>query len=57
MDPYDSDSSFEDEGDFTDTGVLLGYASEELIEDTISHIGGLPVTITISSLTTSYADF
>lgn len=45
MDPYDSDSSFEDEGDLTDTGVLLGYASEELIEDTISHIGGRPTWI------------
>lgn len=44
MDPYDSDSSgLEDEGDYTDTGVLLGYASQELIEDSISHLGGWPV--------------
>lgn len=44
MDPYDSDSSgLEDEGDYTDTGVLLGYPSEELIEDSISHLGGWPV--------------
>ncbi|KAJ5095607.1 hypothetical protein NUU61_004963 [Penicillium alfredii] len=41
MDPYDSDSSIED-GDFTETGVLLGYAAEEVIEDTISHLGGWP---------------
>ncbi|KAA8646048.1 hypothetical protein EYZ11_001922 [Aspergillus tanneri] len=43
MDHYDSDSSgFEEEGDFTDTGVLLGYAAEDVIEDTISHLGGWP---------------
>ncbi|KAL4747311.1 hypothetical protein BDW72DRAFT_209700 [Aspergillus terricola var. indicus] len=43
MDPYDSDSSgFEDEGDYTETGVVLGYASEEMIEDTVTHIGGWP---------------
>ncbi|KAE8417116.1 programmed cell death protein 2 [Aspergillus pseudocaelatus] len=42
MDPYDSDSSgFEDE-DFTETSVLLGYASEELLDDSISHLGGWP---------------
>lgn len=46
MDSYDSDSSgIEDEelGDYTDTGVLLGYAAEEVIEDSISHLGGWPV--------------
>ncbi|KAL4879656.1 programmed cell death protein 2 [Aspergillus karnatakaensis] len=43
MDPYDSDSSgFEDEGDYTETGVVLGYASEEIIEDAITHLGGWP---------------
>ncbi|KAJ5920802.1 hypothetical protein N7466_009128 [Penicillium verhagenii] len=40
MDPYDSDSSVDE--DFTDTGVLLGYAAEEVIEDTVSHLGGWP---------------
>ncbi|KAJ6020644.1 hypothetical protein N7540_006148 [Penicillium herquei] len=40
MDPYDSDSSIDE--DFTDTGVLLGYSAEEIIEDTVSHLGGLP---------------
>ncbi|KAL4931247.1 small subunit rRNA maturation protein TSR4 [Aspergillus undulatus] len=46
MDPYDSDSSgYEDEGDYTETGVVLGYASEEIIEDTITHIGGWPTWI------------
>lgn len=44
MDPYDSDSTgLEDEDDYTETGVLLGYASEEVIEDNISHLGGWPV--------------
>ncbi|KAF7171621.1 hypothetical protein CNMCM5623_003972 [Aspergillus felis] len=43
MDPYDSDSSgFDDEGDFNETGVLLGYPSEEVIDDSISHLGGWP---------------
>lgn len=41
MDPYDSDSSLDE--DFTETSVLLGYAAEEVIEDTISHLGGWPV--------------
>lgn len=41
MDPYDSDSSVDE--DFTETNVLLGYADEEVIEDTISHLGGWPV--------------
>jgi hypothetical protein len=44
MDPYDSDSSgLEDAGDYTETGVLLGYASTEPTDDTISHLGGWPV--------------
>ncbi|PGH18678.1 hypothetical protein AJ80_04426 [Polytolypa hystricis UAMH7299] len=44
MDPYDSDSSVEDvgEGDYTETGVLLGYATEESTDDSISHLGGWP---------------
>jgi len=43
MDPYDSDSSLDE--DFTETGVLLGYAAEEVVEDTISHLGGWPVCV------------
>ena len=45
MDTYDSDSSGLDDGDgdLTDTGVLLGYASEEATDDSISHLGGWPV--------------
>lgn len=45
MDPYDSDSSIDDAGDYTETGVLLGYASEEATDDTISHLGGWPVRL------------
>lgn len=37
---YDSDST---EGDFTETNVLLGYASKDADEDTISKLGGCPV--------------
>ncbi|KAJ5493035.1 hypothetical protein N7539_001781 [Penicillium diatomitis] len=40
MDPYDSDSSADE--DLTETNVLLGYADEDVIEDTISHLGGWP---------------
>jgi pre-rRNA-processing protein TSR4 len=44
MDPYDSDSSgLEDAGDYTETGVLLGYAADEPTDDTTSHLGGWPV--------------
>lgn len=43
MDPYDSDSSLSDGEDFTETSTLLGFASPEIIDDTISHLGGWPV--------------
>ncbi|KAF7593419.1 hypothetical protein BBP40_011521 [Aspergillus hancockii] len=42
MDPYDSDSSGLEDEDLTETGVLLGYPSDEILDDTISHIGGHP---------------
>ena len=38
---YDSDSS---DGEFEETSVLLGYASREADEDTISRLGGQPVS-------------
>jgi hypothetical protein len=42
MAPYDSDSS--DGGDdYTETNVLLGYATKEVTGDAVSHIGGAPV--------------
>ena len=44
MAPYDSDSS-EDEGQsFTETNVLLGYASKEAGGETVSRLGGEPVS-------------
>ncbi|PGG96858.1 hypothetical protein AJ79_09420 [Helicocarpus griseus UAMH5409] len=44
MDPYDSDSSGmeDDAGDYTETNVLLGYAADEVSDDSISHLGGWP---------------
>lgn len=39
---YDSDSSDGGE-EYTETNVLLGYASNEATGDTISHLGGTPV--------------
>lgn len=38
---YESDSS---EGEFTETNVLLGYASREADDDVISRLGGQPVS-------------
>ncbi len=43
MAPYVSDSSGGEEDDFTETNVLLGYASKEVGDDTISYLGGRPV--------------
>ena len=40
MASYDSDSS---DGEFEETNVLLGYASKEADEDTVSKLGGRPV--------------
>ncbi|KAG4412090.1 hypothetical protein IFR04_014765, partial [Cadophora malorum] len=42
MAPYDSDSSGGEEDDYTETNVLLGYASKEASDDTISYLGGRP---------------
>ena len=39
---YDSDSSGGDES-FTETSVIIGYASQKPNDDTISHLGGYPV--------------
>ena len=40
MASYDSDSS---DGEFEETNVLLGYATKDADEDTISKLGGRPV--------------
>ncbi|KAI9743321.1 MAG: hypothetical protein M1818_003167 [Claussenomyces sp. TS43310] len=39
---YDSDSSGAEADSYTETNVLLGYASKEASDDTISHLGGRP---------------
>ncbi|TIA00144.1 hypothetical protein D6C82_04721 [Aureobasidium pullulans] len=41
MATYDSDSDFEDEN-FTETNVLLGYATKDVADDTTSQLGGHP---------------
>ena len=44
MASYDSDSSLDDQTEYAETSVLLGYASKEATEDAISHLGGVPVS-------------
>jgi hypothetical protein len=48
MPPYDSESSDEGE-DYTETNVLLGYATEDATGDAVSHLGGAPVRLYSSS--------
>lgn len=55
MADYDSDSSLEDASEYTETGVLLGYATKEPTDDTISHFGGHPVC-TLLRAWTNFAD-
>ncbi|KAI1504021.1 programmed cell death protein 2 [Biscogniauxia marginata] len=42
MAPYDSDSSEGEGEDFTETNVLLGYASKDPEDDSITRLGGRP---------------
>ncbi|KAK0649555.1 programmed cell death protein 2 [Cercophora newfieldiana] len=42
MAPYDSDSSEGEDNDFTETNVLLGYASADANGEEISRLGGRP---------------
>jgi len=44
MPPYESESSDEGE-EYTETNVLLGYATKDTTGDAISHIGGAPVRL------------
>ncbi|KAI9878244.1 MAG: hypothetical protein M1830_001467 [Pleopsidium flavum] len=48
MATYDSDSSDGEDADYTETGVLLGYASKEPTEDDISQLGGYPTWLDFS---------
>jgi hypothetical protein len=41
MDDYSDEESL---SEYTETGVLLGYAESEAGSDTISHLGGSPVS-------------
>lgn len=49
MPPYDSDSSGDEDSEFTETNVLLGYASKEPTDDNFSQLGGHPVPYPTSS--------
>ncbi|KAI9773348.1 MAG: hypothetical protein M1840_007563 [Geoglossum simile] len=49
MAPYDSDSSADGTDDYTETNVLLGYASKEPTEDAVSQLGGHPTWLDPSS--------
>lgn len=46
MAPYDSDSSGDEDTEYSKTNVVLGFAAKESAEqvDTISHLGGRPVS-------------
>ncbi|KAI5859823.1 programmed cell death protein 2 [Durotheca rogersii] len=49
MAPYDSDSSAEDDNDYTETNVLLGYASRDPADENVSRLGGRPEWIDASA--------
>ncbi|PSR88706.1 programmed cell death protein 2 [Coniella lustricola] len=42
MAPYDSDDSLDDDQNYTETDVLLGYASKQSNGESISRLGGRP---------------
>ncbi len=46
---YDSDSSGDEENDYTQTNVILGFAARDHTDenDTISHLGGKPVSYSV----------
>lgn len=50
MASYDSDSSFDDDENLTETNVLLGYASEDATDDAFSQLGGRAVCFTCFDL-------
>lgn len=54
MATYDSDSSDGEDGEYTKTTTLLGYASEDPTDDPISQLGGYPVRIVTFSFWSSY---
>ena len=52
MAPHDSDSSGDEQDEYTETNVLLGYASKE--PEDISRLGGRPVCPVSSHRVASY---
>ena len=54
MAPHDSDSSGDEQEDYTETNVLLGYASKE--PEDISRLGGRPVRFITSHAPEIYTD-
>jgi len=53
MPPYDSDSSGDEDNEYTLTNVLLGYASKETTDDEISQLGGRPVRLKSTNFMTA----
>lgn len=49
MGGYESDSSGGEGDDFTETNVLLGYASGDANGEEISRLGGVPVRLRVAS--------
>ena len=45
MDAYDSDSSGAADREYTETNVLVGFASKTPTDDNISKLGGYPVCL------------
>jgi len=43
MAPYNDESSGDEQDDYTETNVLLGYADKEANGETVSRLGGRPV--------------
>lgn len=58
MNSYDSDSSLDDDDQSgTSTNVLLGYATKDAVDDSISQLGGEPVRRTPPSLRPSLCTY
>jgi hypothetical protein len=56
MAPYDSDSSGGEDNEFTETNVLLGYASGDANGEEISRLGGRPVCLLMRYSPRRFAD-
>lgn len=45
-----SDSSADEEEQYTTTNIMLGYASKEPTDDSVSQLGGFPVRLNSKQL-------